>query len=183
MKTRIRLLFVFAALWSAAPSAALAQGSNPSNAPFPVPGLFVAPPTVTSGSGPETDGYWCYPSDPNDPFPTMLPIILTTKNDVSDVYEWRVELRRWQTGDDPKECPGDYVDSQEYYPLSLAFSYVQPQNDDPYWRVDEWIDRDTTRFPRGTTSTFRLVAKIYRQDFEGNTTIETVYSEPFYLAY
>lgn len=127
----------------------------------------------------DADGFWRYEVPTGEYDDGLLPVTVHTQTDVSDVYEWSVELRRWQSGDNPVTCPGDYVASQLYTPLRLMFSTYSALTLTYYGCVD-FID--VNQFPKGGNDTYVLVSRLYRQSFvDGSVTVETITSPPFRL--
>ena len=158
-----------------------AVAQSPPAVPSPGVGLLVDPmndPAPTQ----DGDGVWRYGFVVDGANPHQLCVAVHTQTDVSNVSLWKVELRRWQAGDDPDECPDDYVESQEYYPLSDLFSVYSYEND-LYYGTTDFITLDQTKFPAGGNSTYRLVSKLYRVDILDNTTtVETATSPSFRIS-
>ena len=147
------------------------------------------PPTIVGptefGEDPVKDdkGYYYVSLSNDEANPHSLRVLLDTVYDPSTVCSWYVELRQWQAGDDPKSCPGDYVASRLYGPLSYAFGLVDVVPELRSWISVDFIYLDPTKFSVGGGRTFRLTAKVYHQDpGSGELWDETVMSEPFHIS-
>lgn len=150
---------------------------------YEAPATMIRP--TECGASPVCDskGYYYFNLSNDEADPHSLRVVLDTAYNPESICSWYVELRQWQDGDDPKTCPGDYVASQLYGPLSRGFSFIPMFPERGRFLAVDFLYIDPAKFSVGGGRTFRLVAKVYHQDLiTGQLWDEEVLSDPFHIS-